>query len=124
MKMHLCEYQESVLATGDVPVVISCCGNPKCSMRYHLVNQAVCEECPERQDPTTSRADILPDVPNLDLKHKRDAGEILQIMTKFCYKCKFYDKIQHTCGSCGCLAYESVEEKAIDATFHCPLGVW
>jgi len=128
MKEHVCEYQESVLATGDVPVVISRCVHNQCPKSLNIVNRSVCQECEYRQKPTHDTRDfrkgILVDVPNLTLERKREAGAVLELMTKFCRKCKFYDAPSHTCRSCDCLKYESIEEKAVDATFHCPLKVW
>jgi len=85
-------------------------------------------ECSFRVPPTqtaqNNRQSSLPEVPNLNLVTKRDDGEVLELMTKYCYRCKFYNRQLHNCTACDCLAFESINDKAVDATFHCPLKVW
>jgi hypothetical protein len=127
MKEHLCEFQDSVFLT-DKSIVLSRCLNPDCDRHFSIINQLICLECDKRQTPSSlslkERASKLDKVPNIDLTERRETGKVLAILTTFCFKCKFYDKRNHTCSTCDCLAYEALEDKIKDISFQCPLKVW
>jgi len=124
MREQICEYQESMLDTSSQQIV-SRCVNSQSTYYFAMVNKPLCLECKERQLPSPKTIEFHNNILNLAPNTpQREPGEALELLTKYCHKCKFYNSKMHICDSCDCLASSSIEEKVAEATFHCPLKVF
>lgn len=127
MRNHTCEYQESILDTVRQQIV-SRCVNSQSLYFVTAVNKLVCLKCLHRQTPNPETIEIrkrlLANFPQTEIQNKRESGEVLALVTQYCHKCKFYQSDTHVCDSCDCIAFDAIEELAIDATFNCPMRIW